>query len=248
MKKVKYFKFKKNINEASQDKTKELIDLLKGYNFDPKNNKRKIIKLVKTGVQINYKEPDDGNSALHLATSTDNLEIISLLLKFGADINSINNKMQTPLHYTIWHHIDNEQIIALLLNNGANPNAKDNWGMTPLHFTAQISNAKINVLLLEAGADIHASNRYGTKLPLYYAATNRNDDPTIVELFINKGANVHAKNVSGETVLEMVERVKPNNKKIINILKQAVKIPSLPFSKVQNPSVTEYSTSYDKSF
>jgi len=39
-----------------------------------------------------------GNTALHLAACTNNIEIITLLLTAGTDINSLDNSGRTPLH------------------------------------------------------------------------------------------------------------------------------------------------------
>ncbi len=53
--------------------------------------------------------------------------IIILLLKKGANPNSVNGHNGTPLH-AAWR----PSITKLLLEGGANPNAKDNDGLTPL--------------------------------------------------------------------------------------------------------------------
>ena len=86
-----------------------------------------------------------------------------------------------------------------LINAGANVNAMTDQGQrTPLH-TALLSGGSKNLemvkLLIEAGADVNASNRP----PLFDACREGNIE--IVRALIDAGAQVNTANNLGESVL-----------------------------------------------
>ena len=59
------------------------------------------IKTIKSGlssgVDINSQDPKNGYTALHLASSNDHKDIVKLLVENAAEINTLNNRDQTPL-------------------------------------------------------------------------------------------------------------------------------------------------------
>lgn len=87
-----------------------------------------------------------GNSLLHNAVEKESLELVGLLLNFGAEPNVRNNMGNTPLHFAVI--IQNMTIIELLINNKANVNAKSNSGKTPLHLVS-MQNNEISVQIAE---------------------------------------------------------------------------------------------------
>jgi len=54
--------------------------------------------LLDAGADINYRRPEDGSTALHMASANGHLEIVSLLLSRGAK-HAANNAGNTPLHW-----------------------------------------------------------------------------------------------------------------------------------------------------
>ena len=74
--------------------------------------------------------------------------------------------------------------IKQLLAYGANPDIKDSQGFTPLHICCRNGwkgHKEIAEILIKAGADINARNKYGST-PLYLASRNNNID--IVKLLL----------------------------------------------------------------
>ena len=76
-------------------------------------------------------------------------------------------------------------------------------GMTPLLWAVQAADVEIARVLLDAGANANAGNRYGIT-PLWLAATNRS--PRLVALLLEHGAAASAALPHGETALMAAAR------------------------------------------
>jgi hypothetical protein len=88
-------------------------------------------RLLKAGANPNQKDSLQW-APLHHAVKTDNanLDVITILVRYGADVNITDKHLRTPLHRAAqFGHVD---AVRLLLRLGANPNAKDENGWTPL--------------------------------------------------------------------------------------------------------------------
>lgn len=75
---------------------------------------------------------NDGNTMLHFAAASDNVELVRDLLRGGADVNAQNNIGQTPLHIAFKH--EKLEITLLLTQHGANPTIQDVNGNSPRDF------------------------------------------------------------------------------------------------------------------
>lgn len=88
-------------------------------------------RLLKAGADPNQKDNLQW-APLHHAIKTDNanLDMISILVRHGADVNVTDSHLRTPLHRAAqFGHVE---VVRLLLRLGADPNAKDKNGWTPL--------------------------------------------------------------------------------------------------------------------
>ena len=128
-----------------------------------------------------------GETALFSAVESGNLDVISLLIKHGANVNAKNADYETPLHRA--YKYGNLAVISLLVKHGAELNAWDQWGETLLHkavYYGQLANISF---LVEMGADVNANNdSIGT--PLHRAVARGN--LVVISLLLKLGADINA--------------------------------------------------------
>ena len=98
---------------------------------------------------------------------------------------------------------DVETVRALVGDTTVDVNQTEPDGATALHWAVHRSEAILVDLLLEAGADVAATNRYGVQ-PIALAAENGN--ATILEALLDAGADPNAALPEGETVLMTAAR------------------------------------------
>jgi ankyrin repeat protein len=105
---------------------------------------------------------DVGQSPLHLAASAwvkhDQVDIMQVLLDYGANPNARDNDNATPLHYSSCWKTENTvregtvEGTRLLLRHGATIDAEDNEGRTPLQLALEHGHKDIATCLKEHGA------------------------------------------------------------------------------------------------
>ncbi len=86
------------------------------------------------------------NDGLDHAVLENNLDLVKLLVSYGADVTCRNNVF---IKHAAWRYIDNSDVVKFLLENGADIDEA---------LDAAISNKKVGLIkfLMENGADIHA--------------------------------------------------------------------------------------------
>jgi hypothetical protein len=132
------------------------------------SDKARIQKLTATGADVNTKD-SEGNTLL---CSTEDPEIIQLLLSLGADPNVACDDGTTPLIVAVMGRTALSAIRALL-NAGANPNTPGGFGMTPLMHASGNREIEVVKCLLSAGADVTAVDTLGKSA--LHAARKRPD-------------------------------------------------------------------------
>jgi ankyrin repeat protein len=69
-----------------------------------------------------------------------------VLLAHGADVNTLSESEQTPLHRAAWRN--RLEVAKVLLAHGAAVNASDVLGRTPLYYARDEGHRKVEALLL----------------------------------------------------------------------------------------------------
>lgn len=125
------------------------------------------------------------------------VEIIQLLLNYGADVNApyIKSKL-TPLHAAMF--VENIEVIELLLKAGADPNALSDEDRSPLRFAVEQDNLEMADLFLKYGAKktINDSGGFCGYTALGLAVRKLNIQ--MVELLLNAGADPEAFDSDGQ--------------------------------------------------
>ncbi|MET0752223.1 MAG: ankyrin repeat domain-containing protein, partial [Pyrinomonadaceae bacterium] len=155
--------------------------------------------LIANGENINGKEKDyDNITPLFVAVESGNLEIVEMLLNFGAKINARNDRKQTPL---MWLDSDAApELVRLLIKHGAKVNAVDAEGNTALILAANYADAAVLQILINHDAGVNAQNKAG-QTALMNAADAGNLES--VRALLLAGADVNLKNKEGETAWDL---------------------------------------------
>jgi ankyrin repeat protein len=100
-----------------------------------------------------------------------------------------------------------DDVAAYLQDHGDEVNFVDGEGSTPLHFAAQHQHADVAAVLIEAGADLDARNRFGNT-PLWGALFNvRDGDGDVVRALLAAGADPDAENNYGASPRSLASKV-----------------------------------------
>ncbi|KAL5725355.1 hypothetical protein ACHQM5_008509 [Ranunculus cassubicifolius] len=146
-------------------------------------------------------------TALHAATLSGSVEIISLLLSKGVDVNA-PSQLGTPLHQSQGRL----GVVRVLLDHGANPNICVSHQPTPLQSAVVKGTLECVKLLIKAGADPNGSSLGFT--PLDRAALLGKID--YVQCLLEAGADP---NVPDDTGLKpILKAARCGHEKIVEIL------------------------------
>ena len=143
---------------------------------------------------------------LNLAVKHDSLEIVKILVKNGANLESTESvsgsRGNTPLHIACKNN--SPEIAKFLIENGAELNScPSGWGhvqygfeLTPLHITIIYTDStKIVQLLIQHGADLEKETTGGQTALLIAIFTDQLEMATIL---IENGANVNFINFNAD--------------------------------------------------
>jgi ankyrin repeat protein len=173
--------------------------------------------LIDAGVNMNIVDPKDGTTPMHAAAMCGSHRLLHKLITAGADVNSTNNRKQTPMHVLRdrTNPGDAKLSAIVLLAAKADVNALDEDGNTPLHAAARAGLHDCVSLLIETGAVVEARNR-GGRTPLMYACVGETAGFVAVTVLIAAGVDVCAKASAGETALHFA--AKSGSSDVISVL------------------------------
>lgn len=117
-----------------------------------------------------------------------------------------------PLHYAALEGRAAD-VAAYLGEDPDAANLADSAGFTPLHFAAQGQHAEAARVLIEAGAQVDARNRFGATALLVALANVRDGDGTVVHVLLEAGADPDAENNHGTSPRSLAAKVANYNLK-----------------------------------
>uniref|UniRef100_A0ABD2XFG1 Uncharacterized protein n=1 Tax=Trichogramma kaykai TaxID=54128 RepID=A0ABD2XFG1_9HYME len=160
-----------------------------------------MIILSKQGkIDIKNKE---GNSPLHIAAKSKNLDILFTMIKDGVgNISVADGAGNNILHLFLLKESVDHHIIKRLLAQGLKINAANTNGNTALHLAAEKNSYKLIVILSEFKPLVTLRNSSGDT-PLHTLLKARSIDMDCVEWFLSMGASVDTPNHHMETPLQL---------------------------------------------
>ncbi|XP_071482918.1 ankyrin repeat and KH domain-containing protein mask-like, partial [Diadema antillarum] len=115
--------------------------------------------LLKMNANVEDRGSKGDCTPLMEAASAGHVDLVKLLLEYGADTNAQSSAGNTPLMYAC--NGGHEEIVKLLLDQGANIEDHNENGHTPLMEAASSGHVNIAKILLEKGAGINThSNEF----------------------------------------------------------------------------------------
>ena len=186
----------------------------------PEENMTILQKLFKDSPII-HSQNKDGDTPLHHASKTGQINVVIELLKCGVAIDTKNNKKYTPLHLAAM--TKHEEIVNVLLDHGADINAKNEYGRTPLHLAAANGFCKTVPILLKRGANVNALDD-SQSTPLHYAFVISNCSiyyhtcsGILKQLLAHDGIDPGLKNKHGKTALQLFIKSRPTYDELIHL-------------------------------
>ena len=157
--------------------------------------------LVLAGVSPNAVN-EIGRSALQIAVSEGNKELLAWLVAHGAKDLGVSSAMAAATYKR------DPGMVRLLIEAGFDVDGRDSSGTTPLMSAAFNGDEEIVKMLLDAGADVKAKSNGREQTALINAvhqiALTRSTDrtgPSLIKLLLSHGADVNAVDDQGRSAL-----------------------------------------------
>ena len=158
----------------------EIIDLMR------KGDGAAVKGMIESNPKLIDSRDPNGNSLLHYAALSGNADMIRHLIDKGLPPDILGSSKQTPLH-TAATNGRTEAVVALL-DKKASLEARNDYERTALILCArELGQAETARVLIAAGADVNAEDRFGST-PLELAAWRGKKD--VVDLLLENGAKI----------------------------------------------------------
>ena len=193
----------KALHRASQRGNKALVEILLRFGADANSrlfqDERGRTPLYEALLNFLPGSHDHSGPCVDPVCPYSTLDTVQLLLDHGADPNAKQIGDETALHKAIG--LD-DAYVQLLLLKGADVEARNDRQQSVLDLAAEVSDRTIE-MLCDYGVNLEAKDDEG-RTPLLKAVQTYPDNPLRAKRLVGCGADVHAKDSSGKTVLHYV--------------------------------------------
>ncbi|XP_030056584.1 palmitoyltransferase ZDHHC13 [Microcaecilia unicolor] len=184
------------------------------------NNRQELVKYyISKGAIVDQLGGDLNSTPLHWAIRQGHLQMVILLLTYGADPTLIDGEGYCSIHLAVlFQHMP---LIAYFLSTGQSIDLPDLNGITPLMLSAkQIIGPEPTGFLLKFNPSLNAVDKLQKNTALHWAILSGNVNA--VDLLLGAGANCDVQNVKGETPLNL--GLQTRNRLIIHMLREEEKL------------------------
>jgi ankyrin repeat protein len=161
---------------------------------------------LEAGVDPNTVD-SQGYTALQRAAIAGNLQLVTLLVQYGANMTalSMNQFGDLPIHLAVAY--GHENIVQWMLDNGVPVDIRNRLGATPLHSAVYNNRMEIARYLLDSGAAVNDRViNEDNRTALHEAAAVGSTD--MVQLLLDRGADINAiTSDENQTPLHWAEKV-----------------------------------------
>lgn len=158
--------------------------------------------LLKSGADINAIQI--GIRPLHVAAAKGNVYGARRLVKMGADVNAVDDRGWTTLHF-LANESGSVIVANMLVNAGVKVDSVTQPGegqraSTPLGFAAALGHSHLAQFLIENGANVNAKNER-EEAPLHRAANFNH--AAVITVLLDNAADIEARDSLGGTALHV---------------------------------------------
>lgn len=141
-----------------------------------------------------------GNAPMHVAAQFASVEIISLLIEAGCELEEADEYGDLPLHIAAYN--GRPDVVNIALESGADVHALNSCGMSAIQMATSTPPSCLDTLnmLMSWGCCVNPL-RWGTQSALIQATWN--SDSSVVDLLLSNHADVNCCNRSGFTALDV---------------------------------------------
>jgi ankyrin repeat protein len=170
------------------------------------SNDLKVVQFLSDYVKGFNAKDENGRSALAMAVNRNTIDVVDLLLKKGADIQTKDKKGNSLAYYLLntFRTKDSKVFdtkLKLLQENGLSMNQTQQGGNTLVHLATQKNNLALLKRLVSFDIDVNARNDEGYTA-LHIAAMKAEND-AILKYLLSLGADKTIKTEFDETVLDL---------------------------------------------
>jgi serine/threonine-protein phosphatase 6 regulatory ankyrin repeat subunit B len=165
--------------------------------------------LISEKADVNRKhKARSSETALHAAAAGGHKDVVEILIAEGATVNAKDDKESTPTYYaSVSGH---EDVVAMLRQHGGTLGAE-------IYDAVDLGDLEKVRSLLNERPKLIATKEFAWKwTPLFWAVKNGNTD--IAAYLVSAGADVHAENTKGLTLLQVAYT--RNHKDMVDLLRK----------------------------
>uniref|UniRef100_A0ABD2XG59 Uncharacterized protein n=2 Tax=Trichogramma kaykai TaxID=54128 RepID=A0ABD2XG59_9HYME len=181
-------------------------------------------KFLERGQDPNLVWPGQNHSPLHLAMQCQNREVAELLLRAGADPNSVDGCGMTPLNVICENHggVDLAKMLFELSDEKYRVQVDhlDEFENTPLHVALNYCHTEVAQFLLEMGANPNLADCDGNNALHHVCKMGQGNDDGLADMIFGNDdyepLQINARNEQGNTPLHLA--VKRGTSNLIEVL------------------------------